>query len=382
VQTPRLGDQKLGGVKPDGTIDRVAGVVNTHVVAHAGQLLCMDEGHFPWRVDSELNTLGVHDFGGRLQSAMTAHPKICPLTGEMLMFGYGFMAPYLTYHRVSAAGELVQSTEIPVAGPTMMHDFNVTQNYVIFMDLPVVFDMEMAMRGTMPYRWDDNYGARLGVMPRNGTAADVRWFEIEPCYVFHPMNAYERVDEDGTTLVLDVGRFKSMWRKGSEEFDNVALLHRWEVSLATGRVVETQLDDQPAEFARVADSVIGMQHRYGYMVSTKPIDASAPRGAAGGREVMTPTELLKYDLQTGERVVHRSGAGRQPGEGVFVADPNSTEEDAGWVMTFVHDGATNTSDLVIIDAQRFDAPPIATVHLPVRVPFGFHGSWVPEGSLS
>jgi carotenoid cleavage dioxygenase-like enzyme len=384
VKTTRWHDPSLGGVRPDGSIDREASAANTHVVAHGGKLLCVEEGHFPWAVDGQLETIGAHSFDGRLKTAMTAHPKICPDTGEMLFFGYGFMPPYVTYHRASASGELLQSTEIAVNGPTMMHDFNVTRNYVIFMDLPVVFDLELAMKGTMPYRWDDSYGARLGVMPRNGLSgagepSDVRWFDIDPCYVFHPMNAYERADISGTTLVIDVGRFKSMWKKGSEEFDNVALLHRWEVSLGTGLVTETALDDAPAEFARVADSVVGQQHRFGYMVATKPTATS--RSAA--EAAMKATELLKYDLTNGARSIHDCGVGRQPGEGVFVADPSAsdTEEDAGWVMTYVYDAATNTSDLIIVDAQNFAAPPVATVHLPVRVPFGFHGSWVADGML-
>jgi carotenoid cleavage dioxygenase-like enzyme len=191
------------------------------------------------------------------------------------------------------------------------------------------------------------------------------------------MNAYERVDANGTTLVLDVGRFRSMWKKGSEEFDSVALLHRWELNLATGRVTETPLDDAPAEFARVADSVVGLQHRFGYMMATKPPE----QGRDAVSEPMAATHLLKYDLASGARTVHNCGDGRRPGEGVFVADPNSADEDAGWVMTYVYDQATDTSDLVVIDAQRFDAPPIATVHLPVRIPFGFHGSWVADGTL-
>ncbi len=379
VKTTRWADPSLGGVRPDGSIDREASAANTHVLAHAGKLLCVEEGHFPWQVDGNLETVGVHSFDGQLKTAMTAHPKICPDTGEMLFFGYGFLPPYLTYHRASATGELVQSTEIPVTGATMMHDFNVTRNYVIFMDLPVVFDIEMAMRGTMPYRWDDNYGARLGVMPRNGSASDVKWFDIDPCYVFHPMNAYERLDADGTTLVIDVGRFKTMWKAGSEEFDNVAMLHRWEVSLGTGVVTETPLDDAPAEFARVADSVVGHQHRYGYMMATKPV-ASARQTT---NNVMSATQLLKYDLTTGSRLVQECGPGRTPGEGVFVADPtaNRGEEDAGWIMTYVHDAATNLSDLVIIDAQNFAAPPVATIHLPVRVPVGFHGSWVTDSTV-
>ena len=290
------------------------------------------------------------------------------MTGSRSFFGYSFLPPYLTYHRASATGELVQSTEIPVMGPTMQHDFNVTRNFVIFMDLPVVFDIEMAMKGMMPFRWDDNYGARLGVMPRNGSVADLKWYEIEPCYVFHPMNAYERGTGDDLELVLDVGRFKYMWRKGSEEFDNVALLHRWVIQVAKGTTYEEQLDDRPAEFARVADSVIGLPNRFGYMAATRP----------GGGEAVFSTEIFKYDLTAKTSEVHSYGPNRRPGEAVFVADPNGTAEDHGWLLNYVWDATTDTSDLVIVDSRDFTGAAVATVHLPRRIPFGFHGSWVPS----
>lgn len=149
-----------------------------------------------------------------LTGSFTAHPKICPVTGEMLAFGYSSFAPYLRYLRVAADGTLVQTEEITVGGPTMMHDFNVTRNFVIFMDLPAVFNLELAMAGDMPIRWDDNYPSRLGVMPRNGTDQDVTWYDINPCYVFHPMNSYE----EGDNIVLDVARFKHMWRESSMDF--------------------------------------------------------------------------------------------------------------------------------------------------------------------
>ena len=372
VKTPKAAGQDIPMMDENFVFDRLGSVANTHVVCHAGRIFCLEEGHFPYEVDSELETIGAHTFGDRLTTAMTAHPKVCPETGEMLFFGYGQLPPYLTYHRVSAGGELLQSTEIPVPGPTMMHDFVTTRNHTIFMDLPVVFDLEMAMRGTMPFRWDDDYGARLGIMPRAGSAADVRWFDVDPCYVFHPMNAHERGSGDDLEIVIDVGRFRSMWRAGSESFDEYANLHRWEVQLSSGRVRERQLDDRPAEFARVADDRVGLANRYGYMVTTRPNDGSG----------VLATQLLKYDLPAGACEVHECGPGRRPGEGVFVADPAAArdDEDAGWLLTYVYDEATDTSDLLVIDATDFTAPPVATVKLPRRIPFGFHGSWIPAAS--
>ena len=128
----------------------------------------LEEGHVPWEIDGDLDTVGPHTFGGRLDSAFTAHPKICPRTGEMIGFGYGMAPPYLTYHRVSADGELVQGSEIDIPAPVMMHDFNVTDSRVVFMDLPVVFDLDRAMAGTMPFAFEPDNGARLGVMARDG----------------------------------------------------------------------------------------------------------------------------------------------------------------------------------------------------------------------
>jgi carotenoid cleavage dioxygenase len=292
---------------------------------------------------------------------MTAHPKLDPGTGELHFFGYGFAPPYLTYHVADAAGRLVRSEEISVPGPTMIHDFNLTEGHVVFMDLPVVFDLELAMTGTMPYRWDDSYGARLGVLPRGGTDADVRWMEIEPCYVFHPMNAY---DENGT-ITLDVMRYARLWDRSLDQFDP-ARLTRWTIDLGSSSVKEEQLDDRSTEFPRVDPRVVGRRHRYGYALET--VDGIGPEHMA----------LVKYDQATGASEVHDFGAGRDPAEPVFVPRAADGAEDDGWVMTYVYDAARDTSDFVVLAASDFAAAPVATVPLPQRVPFGFHGSWIPD----
>ena len=344
---------------PDGSRDLGAGQANTNIVSHAGRILALTETTAPWELTRDLDTVGVHDFDGRLITGMTAHPKICPTTGEMHFFDYGWMHPFLTYHCADAQGRLLRSLPIEVAGPTMIHDFAITARHVIFMDLPVVFDLERAMRGSMPYRWDDDYGARVGVMERGGSA--VRWFDVAPCYVFHPMNAFER---DGR-IVVDVARYPEMWRGDAARFD-LASLHRWELDLSSGKVAETALDDRPIEFPRIDDRLCGLPNRYGYAIR----NVSSTESPANS--------LLKYDLASGTSVEHDFGPGRFPGEGAFAADPSSREEDAGWVMTYVYDAARDASDFVILDAQRFAAPPTAVVHLPVRVPFGFHGNWIAD----
>lgn len=347
-------------VDGNGTVDHSAGVNNTNVVAHAGRVLALVESSFPVEVTRELETVGLCDFGGRLTTSFTAHPKPCPRTGELHFFGYRFIAPWLTYHVLDAGGALVKSEVIEVPGPTMIHDFAITERHVVFMDLPVVFDLELALQNRLPYRWSDDYGARLGVMPRGGGNADVRWFPIQPCYVFHPLNAYD----DGAAVVMDVARYPELWRDGPEG-GGAASLWRWTVDLAAGRAGERQLDDRAIEFPRADDRRGGLRHRYGYA-----------SGNVFEYDAGQPCTLVKYDLQTGAATTHEFGPGRTPSEGVFVPASPTAGEDEGWVLQYVYDAGRDATDLVILDASTLR--PAATVHLPCRVPYGFHGNWIAD----
>ena len=282
---------------------------------------------------------------------------MCAETGELLFFAYGMVPPYMTYHRATADGKLVQSEEIEVKGATMVHDFNITRNYVIFMDLPLVWNFESG--SGLPIQWSDDYGARLGVMPRNGSNKDVVWYDIEPCYVYHPLNAYE----EGDDIVIDVCRMAHSMKPGAKEVP--PMLHRWTIHTSKGTVSESQLDDRSVEFPRVPDAIVGQKHRYGY---TAEFASGLPTAAA----------FRKYDLQTGASQAFVLGDGRFGGEPVFVPAAGGTSEDDGYLMSFVYDSASNTSELVIADASNVEAQAVARIHLPVRVPAGFHGSWIAD----
>ena len=360
VQTPFITDPSVDVLDLSVMMDMKSSKANTHVMGHAGKILVLEEGHFPYVVDGQLNTVGPTDFEGALTGSFTAHPKICPTTGELLAFGYSALEPYLRYLRVSADGKLVQTENITVGGPTMMHDFNITQNNVIFMDLPAVFNLELAMTGEMPIRWDESYPARLGVMPRNGNDTQVRWFDINPCYVFHPLNSYE----DGDKIIIDVARFSHMWKASTMDFPPPELW-RWTIDTVSGKVHEEQVDDRPAEFPRVADSVIGMKHRYGYLAGMS--QSKNPSEASGA--------ILKYDRETGVRSDIEFGRGRTGGEPVFVPAANSSSEDDGYLMTYIYDASSDSSSFVIMDAASMDSEPVASIDLP-RIPGGFHGSWI------
>lgn len=364
VRTPYYeGDLNL----MSGMFDPAASPANTNIIRHAGHLLALEEAHLPWAVDSDLNTLGAHTFGGKLNGSMTAHPRECPETGELLFFGYQFArAPYLTYYRVDATGVMVEAEPIDLPNPVMMHDWNITRNHVVFMDLPVVFDLTAAMKGEPPLAFRRDAGARLGVMKRNGAGGEVRWFEINPCYVFHPVNAYE----DGDTIVIHVCRQEQAMVGG---FDNLyggeattGRLWRWTIDLASGTVTEDQLDDAPADFPRVNDSRVGLKARWGYTAS---LNAKAPTLTLG-------QYLYKYDLSTGGRVTRDFGPDSRLGEPIFVARQGATAEDDGWILALAHDEAKDQSQMVILNAQDFDGAPAATITMPRRIPYGAHGNWM------
>lgn len=344
----------------DGTRDLTAGSANTHVIRHAGRILALEETSLPYELTPELDTVGPVDFGGRLTTGFTAHPKLCPLTGELHAFAYGWTPPYLTYHVVDATGQLVVSRPIEVPGATMMHDANLTERFVVFMDLPAVFDLDLALQGTMPYRWDPGYGARLGVLRRDDPFGAVRWFDIDPCYVFHPVNAHD----DGSTITIDVVRHPSLWSGA----DGPACLWRWRIDLASGTVAEEQLDDRSCEFPRVDDRLVGLDARRAWTTTMPRPESPGSSGA-----------ITVHDLHDGTSATHHFPAGQIPGEAVF-APVDDEPGGRGWLLAYVHDAGRGASDVVVLDPEQPAAPPVATVHLPVRVPHGFHGSWLPDAT--
>ena len=335
-----------------GRIDHAVTTANTHVVTHAGLLLALEEGGFPYELTPALDTIGPFTFDGALTGAMTAHPKTCPTTGELLFFGYSLARPHLTYHRADAEGRLVTSRVIEMPRATMMHDFAITASHALFHDSPVVFDRRALASGAPPWRWDDEHGSRFGVIDRSGDG-DVRWFEIEPCHLSHAMNAHEDVD----SIVVTGCRIESMWREGSTDLDgDLPRLHEWRLDLRTGTTTERALDDITTDYPRVPDGEVGRHARYGY--STDFVLLAEPEHG----------EIYRFDLDTGDRETHRFPSGTTCGEPVVVEN---------LVLTMTHDRATDTSALVVLEATDIAAAPLAAVHVPVRIPAGFHGSWVP-----
>ena len=342
-------------VSPNQPMQQGSGSVN--VIGHGGRILALPEVGLPWQLDGELNTIGQHDFDGALASNMTAHPKIDAVNGELIFFGYDFGPISLRYHVADRAGNLLRTVEIEKPIPTMMHDFGVTASRVIFMDLPVAFSLEMALSGKgLPFHWRDDMPARLGILPRAATSDEVQWIEIDPCYVYHPLNAFD----DGDEIIFDVVRHDRTFVQGQLEGGGETRLERWTIDPAKERVSRETISGMGQEFPRVDPRVECHPHRYGYTVAF---------GMGAG-----PGNLLKHDLEQRTMAVHDVGPEGAASEGVFV--PSGAGEDEGYVLSVIYDGGSGKSHVRIIDAQDFTAPPVAKIHLPVRVPFGFHGNWI------
>lgn len=342
---------------------------NTNVVWHAGRLLALWEAGPAHALDPRsLETFGPYDFGGRLVGPFTAHPKLDPESGEMLGFGYSPLPPFLRYHVVSKEGRLVRSEEIEVPVPTMMHDFVVTREHVVFMVCPAVFRLENLEKGLPMLTWEPELGTRIGVMPREGSSRDVVWFETDPCYVFHPMNGWS---ESGRVMA-DVCRYArvpllpgSASEKGLQ--DLAARLTRWTFDLASGTLKEEVLDDAPSEFPRLDERRAGLAYRHGYAAGAVP----------GDHDRAGFDSIVHYDLAKGTRRAHRVGPQDGVGEPIFVPRTPHAPEGDGFLLALVYRGAEQRSDLLILDAQDVEAAPLARVRLPHRIPFGFHGNWAP-----
>jgi carotenoid cleavage dioxygenase len=226
----------------------------------------------------------------------------------------------------------------------------------------------------LPYAWNPRYPARIGVMPREGGNSDVRWFDIEPCYVYHPLNAYSEVRNGSEVLVLDVVRYQRMFdrdRRGPG--DTMPTLDRWTINLATGAVSSECRDDRAQEFPRINEALLGSRHRFGYTVGIEGgfVDSSGKKMS---------TSLYKHDYATGSSTVAPLDPELLIGEMSFVPRPNGDSatqaEDDGILIGYGYHRGRGEGQLVLLDAQTCES--VATVHLPQRVPMGFHGNWAPR----
>ncbi len=343
-------------------------VANTNVIGHAGRTLAIVEAGGPIaELDDELGTRCFTDLDGTLPNGFTAHPKKDPRTGKMHAANYYWARPeVIEYVVVGADGRVEHAVDVPVPGNPMVHDASITETSMVLYDLPCTFDLERAMEGhRLPYAWNPEYGARVGILPLEGHPDQVQWFEVENCYVFHPVNARD----EGDRVIIDVARHPRMFdqdRQGPDE--GPPSIWRWTFDRTTGSATEQQVDDRPIEFPRVDERVIGRRHRFSWGVQLGFRDD----------ELQWPTaDLVRYDADRKASETISFGAGRSIGEAVFVPRSPDAAEDDGWYLALVNDHRDDTSELVVLDASAPTEGPVARVHIPARIPLGFHGNWIP-----
>ncbi len=339
---------------------------NTDVAFHAGRLLAL------WWLGGEaylvgipcLDTLGV-DKNYRQQN-IAAHPKVDRRTDEMMFLNHSLFSSSFQYGVAAADGTVAHLTTIELPGLRLHHDLAITERYSILLDMPMMSpDPRAFVRGGMALQYSPDRSSRIGVIPRRGTADQVRWFEIAPCFVYHVVNAWE--EEPDKIIFLACRNAPSAIDPGKDFTALVfnATLCRWTVDLDSGGVKQEDLDDLPTDFPRMDDRRCGMRSRYSYQ----------------SHILHTPTvhfdAVVRYDTDTGRRCEHRYPAGWYGGEAVFAPRDDSRAEDDGYLLVFLTDRATGRSEFHVLDAQDVSAAPVARLEIPQRIPPGFHGCWIP-----
>jgi len=354
------------------------GVANTNIIFHAGRLLALEEAHLPTEIEpGTLATRGYCDFGGRLHGPFTAHPKADPVTGELLFFGYNATGPFtptLSFGSINAAGTVTRLGRVEAPYASMVHDFAVTENHLLFPVLPITGSMNRAMAGQPAYAWEPDKGAFVGVMKRqgsgSGSANDIVWFRGESCYVFHVMNAWE----DGSRIIAHVMQseqaplFPHPDGRPTDPAKSRARLCRWNFDLAsqTDSFTQTYLDDLTGEFPAIDGRRAGLVGQHGWYACANP-DGPVP-GALSG--------IAHVDGRGARRATSLLPDGDSLSEPVFVARSADAAEGDGWLLSVIWRSRTNTSDLAVFNATDIESGPVALVHLGHRVPDGFHGNWV------
>jgi 8'-apo-carotenoid 13,14-cleaving dioxygenase len=360
-------NRRLGRPLAPGPRHGVADVVNTNIVGHAGRIWALVEaGALPVQLDAELSTVRHGYFDSPATQSYSAHPHRDPQSGELHAICYDPLERHQIRHVVvDRNGSVTRDLAVPVRHGPMIHDCALTARHVVIFDLPITFSLGALLRGaSLPYRWNGAHIPRIGLLPRTGSAAEVRWFEIEACYVFHAANAYEL--DDGT-VVVDVISYPRQFEqaRGTGLDNSRTRLERWRLDPTTSVVRRGTLSEHRQEFPRIDERRTTQPHRFIYTVGF-------------GEDQPRPEPLYRHDLHSGSTARHDFGPTQVPSEAVFVPRSAQGAEDEGWLLAFVGDLASERSALVILDAAHVQDEPQAVIELPARVPLGFHGNWIPD----
>ncbi|GAB5502009.1 carotenoid oxygenase family protein [Pyruvatibacter sp.] len=363
--------RKLGETPVADPVDR-QDTSNTHIVPFAGKLYAMTEACIPYQLDSSLKTIMRDTFDGDIAQGFTAHPHTDPVTGRLHAIGFDVNAETIATHFViEPDGSLGWKTDIQLGGSSWIHDFAMTENFAIIWDMPLQHRQELQDAGEQaPYKWDPDYPTRVGIRPLNAKTPDVRWFDLEPCFVFHAVNAWEVYDEAGglSEIICDVVQFAKMFDEDRTGPGDAAppQLHRWVFNMKTGQMTDQMIDQRIQEYPRIDDRYWGKPSSFAVTTELFNSDGGSGLIVHDGRG-----NASSYGFE--ERVV--------ASEGVFVPASETADEGEGWILTFGVHAQTGASKASVFDATKVSDGPVGEIILPQRVPVTFHGSWIPEATL-
>ncbi|KAG6546179.1 hypothetical protein Mapa_012214 [Marchantia paleacea] len=398
--TPGLRFNRMINLIRYGTPQRNPG--NTSVFQHAGHVVAAAEGAKAYEINlSDLSTKGEYNCNGQWNRRFFGpHPKVHPDTGEMVVFGFDIIKPYYVLGVLSGDGKkFTNKVDLGMDRLVLMHDIGITEGHIVLYDFPVIMDLgSMLVNGGSIVSFDPTKYSRFGVVPLTGDSKSIKWFDVDTACISHHCNSYQDGDEIVVhglcTQLIEIvavpARFDKLeWYSRGMTLDTENYfetkdpsvdgvlyehLHEWRLNLRTGAVVERNITKNkfPLELPKINDKVNGKKYKYVYACS-EDLEASKAIGYPMFKS------LVKVNVsQTGDHLAqfHDPGENTYCSEPSFVARPGSLREDDGWIVTYVHNESTNISDMIIVDAQRFEEKPVARIRLPQRVPYGFHGTYI------
>ncbi len=332
-----------------------------NVIRHGERVLALHEASPCYEMSLDLETLGLWTADTPTPVDLGAHNRRHPTTGELHGLSYSVQHPVVTLHRFRPAGGLIDSSTVTLPMPTMIHDFILTERYIVLIAGPAVFDMQAAQSGKPALQWRPDLGTRIALIPLDGSKT--LWVEGDPFFAYHFANGFER----GGQIIVDyVHHERFSFQAGA-----APTLRRMTIDPVRARfTLAPPFLPDATEFPRINDRHQALASRYVYSpIRTASLTLDNPPSAVFNT-------VVKTDTETGRTTRHDLG-NQIAGEPAFVPRPGARREDDGYVVTFAHDPARQRSTFVLLDAARLDDEPVAVIEMPQRVPQGLHGNWMP-----
>ena len=371
----------------------IRSTANTNAWIFGGKLWALKEDSPALVMDpATMETVGFEKFGGRMTGeTFTAHPKIDPVTGNMVAIGYaasGLCSDDVTYYEVSPEGELVREKWFKVPYYCMMHDFGITENYLILHIVPSIGSWERLEQGKPHFGFDTSRPVYLGVIPRRDDLKqeDIRWFKRDNCFASHVLNAWE----DGTKIHFVTPEAKNNMFPFFPDVDDAPFnpmeaasrLTDWVVDLASnGDEFDAivPLSETVSEFPRIDDRFTGVKTRYGWGLEMDMRRPHELRGGSAGGMLMNC--LFFKDFETGAEQHWWAGPVSTLQEPCFIPRSPDAPEGDGWIVQVCNRLQEHRSDLLLFDALDIEKGPIATIQVPIRLRFGLHGNFAPSEAI-